>query len=484
MKILTIVWGFSLSLALLGSGIEGCGGGGSNNTSTTVSSGQGSVTAAVKAIETSLLSSAVHPNELNSSLSAENISTSTSVSDCVESINTGSTTGFTITCNCTVDGEASGTITTVFSSDRTEQSCQTTNGDSGSSSSISGNITITFDQCVIEECGESLTLTGSIQGTVEYSFSGCTSSETLTATFGTESECSGLVTTHEDSSTDTVGFSAIWSTGTSGDSQSGSACINNEVAELDDLDDLCSQQSGESCNTATVSCASDFACQLFADNNSNDAFNTDNVACVSGCCVVSETGRCSDSEDNDFDGNTDCNDSDCSADPYCQVGPCGSGTISCTSDFACQVFADTDLTDPFTTSNVSCVSNCCVAETLYETGECTDGSDNDFDGTTDCNDSDCAGDLACGARLPCTNAWQCQALAAGTSLAEATPSCLRYDTTDSRYRYNDGSCFYDCTTATNPSDCLSSCLDIAKQQSQGGFINYQDQVCRFYPPPH
>ena len=62
-----------------------------------------------------------------------------------------------------------------------------------------------------------------------------------------------------------------------------------------------------------------------------------------------ETGLCDDGEDNDCDGNTDCDDTDCAADPACVCIPTESPEVSC-----------------------------------------SDGIDNDCDGDTDCDDADCA----------------------------------------------------------------------------------------------
>lgn len=472
------------SALIAGTIIAGCGGSSGTTQTTTsgVASGQGSMSAVVSAVKTSMLSNTLRNG--GSALFSTSISPSANLANCSESVDSGSGSGFSVTCSCIVDNTASGSITTVFGSGRVEQSCQSDSGSSGTISSISGSVTVSFDNCVLDVCGERLTINGSIQGTIEYSFNACTSVETVTASLTTEDSCSGVTVTHSDNSIDTVGFSATWTSGTSGDSQGGSACINGGTTSLSGLDDICNEQSGRSCSESTISCASDFACQLFAEKIPGDAFNTDNVICSAGCCVASEKGRCSDSKDNDSDKNIDCSDSDCSDDPYCVVGPCGSGTASCANDFTCQTFAETNPNDQFLTNNVSCVGACCVVATVYETGQCRDAVDNDSDGAMDCNDSDCAGDLACGARLPCTNEWQCRAIAFGSALFQATPSCIRYPEGHQYYRYNDGSCNYDCKVATSPSDCMTACQQIGATQPNGAFYNFVDKSCRFYPPPH
>jgi hypothetical protein len=84
---------------------------------------------------------------------------------------------------------------------------------------------------------------------------------------------------------------------------------------------------------------------------------------------------CSDGWDDDCDGDVDCADSDCSADPACIV--CG--------DFVCSP-GETEC---------NCPGDCGVPP-VNEIGLCADGLDNDCDGNTDCDDSaDCSTDPAC-----------------------------------------------------------------------------------------
>ncbi len=472
-------------------GAGGCGGGTADTPPTTppagaASSGEGSATAAITVVETSLLSSVLPSGGAGLTLKRqESDAGSMEIDNCTESSGGDEGDGFAVTCSCLVDGEASGTVTTTFDSAKVDGTCSNEDATSGTMISLAAGVRIDFDNCAVHACGERLILDGTVQGTLLYSFNGCTASETLEAALGTESECTGLTVTHEDDSVDTVGFSAT----EDADGQTGTACINDEPADLEDLADLCEDESDDSCNAATVSCVSDFACQLFADSSTDDQFNTDNVGCVEGCCVIFETGRCSDGEDNDFDGETDCDDSDCAEDPYCVVGPCGSGTVSCNDGFTCQLFADSDPNDAFTTSNVDCINSCCVAAAASETGQCTDETDNDFDGLTDCVDSDCSGDRACIGRLPCETVQNCLPLAAGTTLEEATPSCVHYDVTDWRYQYNDGTCRFDCSVASVPANCLDTCFNLIRQsfenwQSNGGSVAYDNEWCVFYPPPH
>jgi len=143
------------------------------------------------------------------------------------------------------------------------------------------------------------------------------------------------------------------------------------------------------CNDAD--CASDPTCVVpFC----GDAFcdpNEDQCNCAADCGTppLSET-NCTDGADNDCDGFTDCNDADCASDPTCVVPFCGDSICDPNED-QCNCAAD------------------CGAPPASETN-CTDGSDNDCDGSTDCNDADCDADPACSC-LPkkafCTANEQC-----------------------------------------------------------------------------
>ena len=95
-------------------------------------------------------------------------------------------------------------------------------------------------------------------------------------------------------------------------------------------------------------------------------------------------GQCDDGLDNDFDGFTDCDDTDCALDPACIP----------TTEVICD-----DSTDNDADGNTDCADTDCANDTFCiegdATGECNDGLDNDFDGFTDCGDPDCMNSLEC-----------------------------------------------------------------------------------------
>jgi formylglycine-generating enzyme required for sulfatase activity len=89
-------------------------------------------------------------------------------------------------------------------------------------------------------------------------------------------------------------------------------------------------------------------------------------------------GECSDEVDNDFDGDYDCNDSDCAGSLDCLESDCDDG-------------ADNDLDGDFDCDD----SDCEDAPECATEDDCTDGADNDADGLFDCDDPDCLEDIAC-----------------------------------------------------------------------------------------
>jgi len=84
---------------------------------------------------------------------------------------------------------------------------------------------------------------------------------------------------------------------------------------------------------------------------------------------------CDDTKDNDCDGASDCGDSDC------------------TDDDACQVCTDADADFYYVESECGAVVDCNDSDGTVNPGvteACDDSKDNDCDGNTDCDDSDCS----------------------------------------------------------------------------------------------
>jgi len=110
---------------------------------------------------------------------------------------------------------------------------------------------------------------------------------------------------------------------------------------------------------------------------------------------VTET-NCTDGDDNDSDGATDCADPDCNADPSCEETVCDDNIDD-------DLDGDTDCDD----------SDCAGADGCPEAEICDDSLDNDEDNAIDCADDDCFAAPNCvpagdDSRLPDTGQLSCR----------------------------------------------------------------------------
>jgi len=110
---------------------------------------------------------------------------------------------------------------------------------------------------------------------------------------------------------------------------------------------------------------------------------------------------CSDGVDNDCDGSTDCNDSDCVDDPACDCdedGACDAGENQC-----------------------NCPEDCGTPPATE--GSCSDGIDNDCDSDVDCHDDDCFDDPDCGEAPPAPTSGAEQYRVYRCTSSSSTSSC-------------------------------------------------------------
>ncbi len=156
--------------------------------------------------------------------------------------------------------------------------------------------------------------------------------------------------------------------------------------------------------------------------------------CITNTCEEPGETDCVDGVDNDSDGDTDCADSDCAAEPVCGGSgeTCGELLLcaqNCAADVTCMaacrdngcLSAQAAYDDVTACMSGNCLSECilsptgtcedclatncmqelaeCVSDTCQSGGEteCNDGQDNDGDSATDCDDPDCSADPRCSA---------------------------------------------------------------------------------------
>ncbi|MCD6496862.1 MAG: trypsin-like serine protease [Deltaproteobacteria bacterium] len=131
-------------------------------------------------------------------------------------------------------------------------------------------------------------------------------------------------------------------------------------------------------------CPSGFTCRDY----DTGATNPEQGMCVPDHAVIEI--YCTNGQDDDGDGQTDCDDPDCDGVPACRV-----------PQEACDNGVDDDKD-----GRIDCADPDCAQAPHCHPGQetCTNGIDDDGDGQTDCDDSDCTQDAAC---LPgnenCTN---------------------------------------------------------------------------------
>jgi thrombospondin type 3 repeat protein len=151
------------------------------------------------------------------------------------------------------------------------------------------------------------------------------------------------------------------------------------------------------------------------DNDGDGHTDCQDSDCASNhtACPTTET-NCTDGVDNDHDGQIDCADTDCATNPACVpttetscidgIDNDGDGHIDCAdtdcaTDPACPT-TETSCTDGIDNDHdghIDCADTDCAADPACPTTEtsCTDGIDNDHDGHIDCADTDCAANPAC-----------------------------------------------------------------------------------------
>ena len=138
------------------------------------------------------------------------------------------------------------------------------------------------------------------------------------------------------------------------------------------------------------------------DNDGDGATDCDDTDCAQILAVRLATFRCdcTDGIDNDGNGQTDCDDQLCTfLDPACTGGGGGTPEQDCTNGADDDGDGAVDCDDSDCSSDAACI--------IMGAEICDDDGDNDGDGDIDCADSDCAGNPCCDTSNPLVDFSEC-----------------------------------------------------------------------------
>lgn len=191
--------------------------------------------------------------------------------------------------------------------------------------------------------------------------------------------------------------------------ESGEDCDDGNFSSGDGCTLLCTVETGWSCSSGgCVTLCGDGV--VAGDEDCDDGNLADDDGCSSDCISDSRSENCTDGIDNDGDGLSDCQDSDCDAECVTESEDCSDsidndddGLIDCDDDDCasscepvledCAVVGDEDGNGLADCLDPTCTCEC--GDGVVQAGEaCDDGDDND-DATPDACRTDCM-EAACG----------------------------------------------------------------------------------------
>ena len=153
---------------------------------------------------------------------------------------------FSVTCDCHAGDTTQGTVTHTFNKAMTHGTCTRGDGSTGPTLSMDGTVTTTFDNCIVEQCGDTLTLSGTVTGAIAMSVDTCAHQTSFTVDFSTVGQCggqcdatNGLTTTLPDGTTHETCLQATVSRTGGPQTVSGSICTDGGTAiDFSSMDSL------------------------------------------------------------------------------------------------------------------------------------------------------------------------------------------------------------------------------------------------------
>ena len=173
------------------------------------------------------------------------------------------------------------------------------------------------------------------------------------------------------------------------------SCLDNSTPEacplspevctdvIDNDGDGFSDCNDSDCSGSAVCQPQSEICFDIIDNDNDNLSDCSDPDCFSSSSCQTPAEICFDTTDNDADGLVDCGDDDCTFDPVCQL----------------QAEICSDILDNDGDGLIDCNDSDCIdiAPCLEQAEVCSDGIDNDNNGVIDCDDPGCSGDSQCSA---------------------------------------------------------------------------------------
>ncbi len=187
--------------------------------------------------------------------------------------------------------------------------------------------------------------------------------------------------------------------------RNGEGCTGDAAVDVETLN--CSPAAFEQCDSDDVYSYNECGTLgVRADNCVGSEVCVDTSSTTAACQTNAED--CANGRDDDGDGRTDCDDSDCASSSSCVS--CGDGTVNQSSEQCdgSDLDGETCSTLGYSGGTLRCTSSCAFnTSSCTSTENCTNGSDDDGDGDADCDDSDCYGSSSCNTAVDSTDssAW-------------------------------------------------------------------------------
>ncbi len=164
----------------------------------------------------------------------------------------------------------------------------------------------------------------------------------------------------------------------------------------------CTNQQQICRNAACVSPTQEI-CNDNLDNDFDGQIDCNDTDCSNDPVCLPPVEICGDNLDNDSDGQIDCSDTDCVGDPSCAPGPCEGIVCNTPPNDFCESNVAVNHESMGVCTEGECrypnsVTNCAAQNMVCGSGQCVpppdeicdDGADNDRDSSVDCDDTDCA----------------------------------------------------------------------------------------------